>query len=650
MGKIRALLVGIDDYPATVAGPLSGCRNDIAEAHRLLTDLLGARADILVLRDAEATVAAVEEAVVRHLGAAGDGDRALLWFSGHGTELLATGADLLVEATGRNQALVCVDGPLLDKRLGALLEQVAAGGARVTAVLDCCHSGGATRKDAEVTKRFTPPMPGWTADASTHDASEAYVSARDAPEAYIPARDASGGTVVRHLLLAASRLDQPSYEGWFDGRRHGAFTHALIGAVRAAGPGATGRELLAAAAARVRRGGRDQQPVLYPDLPGGAADRPFLDDTRGSAPSPHLLLRFGADGWEVDCGSGHGLREGAGAQGTEFAVIADARSAGLVVRARDVRVNRTVVDPVGWAPDRARVYPVALSALALPPASVGVEGSDDVVRQLTEVVSTSPLLRVADGPAGAAGLHLRVRVADGAAQVLRRDGTAFVEPMPYGEGGGGDARRVVECLAHLTRWHRLRDLTPRPTLLDGLVRLEVAPWGAGPGEVLHPDATGEFVCPYTPGPDGPQPPRLSIRIHNHSPDRKLWCLLVDLTDRYASHATLYPGHFIGPGRTGHALDGDPVQLSLPQGRPVVPGAESRDWLRLIVAEGELNTVPFRLPAWDPEVWVGRDPLDHVLRLDPTPPAYDSRDLGPVAGGGPGRWTALTVPLRTVVPG
>ncbi|MEU6063305.1 caspase family protein [Streptomyces sp. NPDC047082] len=595
MGRIKALLVGVDDYPESVATPLGGCANDVAAAHRLLTDIVDERADVMVLLDAEATVDAVTDAVVRHLGAAGDGDTALLWFSGHGTQQEATGHDLLIEATGLNQALVCVDGPVLDKRLGALLDMVAAGGAHVVAVLDCCHSGGATR-DAELTARYAPPLPAWD----------------------LGARDTQGSrTPPRHLLLAACRLDQQSFEGWFDGVRQGAFTRALVGAARAAGDDATCRELLATAAVGVQRLGSGQRPVLYPDLPGGTADRPFLAGGAGRAPSPHLLSH-GPDGWEVDCGSVHG----AGALGTEFALVGEEPGRSLV-RAWEVGAARTLVTPVGWVPEQERVYAVELAAVASPPGTVAVDGSAAAVREVAEALSGAPLVRLVDGPEAAGDLHFRVRVRDGAAGVLRRDGTAFSEPLPY--GGGADARRVVDCLTHLTRWHQLRDLTPRPSLLDGLVRVEITPWGSP--EPLSRDAAGEITCPYA----GGQAPWVSIRLHNSSPDRTLWCLLLDLTDSYACHSLLYPGHFIGPGRTGYALDGEPVQLSLPRGRPAVPGAEGRDWLKLIVAEGELNTLPFQLPAWDP--W--------------TPSGV--RDLGPVPGGGPGRWTAVTLPLRTVVP-
>ncbi|MFJ9813714.1 caspase domain-containing protein [Streptomyces sp. NPDC101151] len=595
MGRIKALLVGIDDYPASVASALGGCANDIAEARRLLTDLAGERADVTVLSNAEATVDAVTDTVLRHLGSAGPGDTALLWFSGHGTQEAAGGGDLLIEATGLNQALVCVDGPLLDKRLGALLDRVAAGGAQVTAVLDCCHSGGATR-EAELTARYAPPRPGW-------DLAEREVRGPGGPP--------------RHVLLAASRLDEPSYEGWFEGRRHGAFTHALVGAVRAAGPGATCRELLAAAAARVQRAGSTQHPVLFPDLPGGTADRPLLGGAPRTA-GPHLL-RYGADGWEVDCGAVHGLREGgAEARGTTFTALEEGPGRGAL-RALEVSAARTLVVPVDWEPEPERVHPVALSEVALPPASVAVDGSAEDVRLLS--AELGPLVRLVDGPEKALGLHFRVRVRDGRTQVLRRDGTRFTADLPL--RGPVDAGRVAVCLAHLARWHQVRDLAPRPSLLDGLVELEITPWGSD--EPLRPDASGEIVCAYG---SGLRPPWVSIRLHNRSADRTLWCVLLDLTDTYASSSVLFPGHFVGPGRTGHALDGEPVQLSLPASRAVAPGAEARDWLKLIVSDRELNTLPFKLPAWDT--------------------VAGPRDLGPVLGAG-GRWTAVTVPLRTLVP-
>ncbi|MGV9587616.1 caspase family protein [Streptomyces tendae] len=647
MGSIYTFMAGINDYPEGIATPLAGCVNDVTQAQRLVTARTAGAAKVRTVLNGAATVAAVEEGIRTFLGAAGPGDTAVFWFSGHGSQSAASGPDLLIEATGWNQALVCADGPLPDKRLGALLDAVAAGGAHVVAVLDCCYSGGATRGEAPegLTARFAPPLPGWGTTVAGRE-----LALPEGPR--------------RHVLLAASRLDQLSYEGVFGGRRHGAFTHALLGAVRAAGPDATYRQLLSAAAARVQRAGGRQRPVLFPEVPGGTADLPFLGGAVAGVAGEHLL-RFAADGWEVDCGSGHGLRDGDGADGTEFGVVGPQGAApGTVLRARVVGTERTLVDPVGWAPDTERVYPVSLTALATPLATVSVDdtGRPGAAARLRAAVASygpgggpAPLVRVVTAPEEYGDLHVRVVVRDTTARVLGRDGTEFVEPLPFATDA--DARRVVDCLSHLARWYQLRDLTSRPSVLDNLVQVEVVPWGAADGRALLPDGSGDLVLPYAPeGARGPREPRVSIRLHNRSPHRSLWCVLLDLTDRYAADPVLFPGHFIGPNSTGYALDGDPVRASLPKGRAAVPGAECREWLKLIVSEGELSTAPFRMRAWDPDGAGSRDvaptggpAAEGVLRFDAPAAAPGPRDMGPVTQGAPGRWATRTIAVRTVVP-
>ncbi|MER5206605.1 caspase family protein [Streptomyces sp. NPDC002825] len=624
MGSIYALLVGIDDYPSGTAPPLSGCLNDIAAARRLLEERGAGDVLVRTLLNGEATRRAVEDAVRGHLGRAGAEDTALLWFSGHGTQSLAREeAHLKIEATGRNQALVCVDGPLLDKRLGSLLDGVAARGAHVAAVLDCCFSGGATRED-ERRVRYAAPAPSWDLTGGAEDGLPSAAPRAATPE--------PGWTAPRHVLLAAARLDQYSYEDDYEGRRHGAFTHALLGAVRDARDGVTYRELLSAADARLQRAGGRQQPVLYPAGAGSLADAPFLGGAAARPRSPYLL-RFGAQGWEVDCGAVHGLAEGPDPAATEFTVVPGEGPEAVPapsLRARAVHTARTLVDPVDWTPSTNRVYPVALSALPQPPATVWCSAAEPEAELLDAVrteIAVSPLLRVLDDPRQAGDLHFRVHLEGGLAHVLRRDGTPFTDPLPL--RGPDGARRLPVCLNHLTRWHLIRDLAPGPSALDGLVRVEITPWDAS-DQVLTPDAAGEIVCAYATDRWAESvEPRVSIRLHNRSTSRALWCVLIALTDDYASHTQLFPGHFIGPGGTGYALDGEAVQLVLPPERSAVPGASGRDWLKLIVSESELNTLPYELEAWGPSV-----PGSRPMRRVPAPQ---------------GRWTARTVTLRTVVP-
>ncbi|MFE2481618.1 caspase family protein, partial [Streptomyces sp. NPDC059389] len=194
METVYALLVGINEYPAAMRAGLRGCLNDVAGARAVLEAAAPGRVRARVLTDGAATAAAVEEGILGHLGRAGAGDTALLWFSGHGTEYPAlTPQELLLEPTGRCQALVCVDGPLPDKRLGTLLDGAATGGARVVAVLDCCFSGGASRAEEGSVARVLAPLPQCRPTAGARDLSG-------------PARPPG------HVLLAASRIGQPSYE------------------------------------------------------------------------------------------------------------------------------------------------------------------------------------------------------------------------------------------------------------------------------------------------------------------------------------------------------------------------------------------------------------------------------------------------------
>lgn len=652
-GTVYALLVGIDDY-SLVDHPhdLKGCLNDIGAAATWLKERIGPRLHLLELPDGKATVTAVREAVAGHLGQAGPGDSALFWFSGHGTRFAARGPEeLMKEGTGDCQAVVCADGPLADVELAPLLEAVAARGAHTTAVMDCCYAGGTTRDDERApTARFLPPDPAWRLTGPASRAASA------GPVPY------SAGFVT----LAAATVLQVASEDELGGSVRGFFSHALLDALATAGPTATSREVLAAAHCRVQLLTTLQHPALIPHDAGGLADRPFLG---GAVREPgRQLLRHGRDGWEVDLGSLHGLNsradglpadEGAAA----FVVTADGPESGTCrVVVREVLADRALVTPADWVPDPGRVYPVALSALALPPARVVVDAphepaAEGWVRAALAAAGPgggpTPLLRF--GPAADPRqpeplIRFRLVVRDGRADVVRRDGTVALPGLPLADPG--DAADAVERLIHLTRWHQLRALEDGGSPLHSRVRVEVSDWYGAPsdGGPHPPYGLGEHVFRYGGGPGDWREPMVSVRIHNRS-DRPLWCALLDLTDSYAADPGLYLPDFIGPGRTGYALNGDAVRLRLPPDRPVRPGAYVRDWLKLIVAEQAFNTVPLQLPrlgaGTGPRDRLGRAAADGMFRL--TAHATHHRDAGPSGHGSAGRWATRTVALRTVVP-
>ena len=82
MGKVYALLIGIDSYPEGTRS-LEGCVNDIGDVTDYLTQHFSDAA-LLRLTNADATYANVIEQIRAHLGQAAKDDVAYLHYSGHG--------------------------------------------------------------------------------------------------------------------------------------------------------------------------------------------------------------------------------------------------------------------------------------------------------------------------------------------------------------------------------------------------------------------------------------------------------------------------------------------------------------------------------------------------------------------------------------
>ncbi|MGH9222726.1 MAG: caspase family protein [Acidimicrobiales bacterium] len=670
MGAVFALLVGIDEYQAV--RPLSGAVRDVELASEYLKARVTGELHELVLLDGDATRDAIVEGFRHHLRRAGPGDVALFWFSGHGSQQPVQPAFRLLEAeSGLNQTLVCVDSrvrrkpDLADKELRVLLDDVAARGAHTVAILDCCHSGGATR-DLTVGIRGV-------GTAREAPAAEAFIEELRHREA---TRDVAGGTdgggAPQHLTLAACRASELAKELPLDGAVRGVFSWSLLAGLQTLGAGATYRDLLVAARCKVENSADDQIPLVIPADPDGIADRPFLGGTvRRTAAS--FVLRNLRGSWEVDAGSTHGIpAPDDGASGPiEFAVAQGAdRGAGQRARVTDVHPERSLVVPLDWTPDPGQVYPVVLSTVPLPPAAVvvgGLDGDDDAALKLVhDAVATagpgggpSPHVRVvAPTDTSAAGLRLRVSTIppeEGAGplyRILRADTSPATADLPghTAESAG----IVVSHLEHIARWSHIKNLTNPASGLADAMSIQVVL--AAPGEqiapadrpALVPDENGEVRIAYRQTVTGFEPPQIFVRLHNHS-DRRLWCVVLDLTDRYRVHPKLFAGDFIGPGRTGVALEGKPIKASLPQDRAVRPGALVRDWFKLIFADEQFGATAFDLPRLgEPparSVLTGRQGFVGRLGLSITRDLGDEDEDAP-----PSDWSTVILPLVTVVPG
>eukprot|EP00928_Gymnodinium_smaydae_P067216 TRINITY_DN5015_c1_g1_i1.p1 TRINITY_DN5015_c1_g1~~TRINITY_DN5015_c1_g1_i1.p1 ORF type:complete len:542 (+),score=101.10 TRINITY_DN5015_c1_g1_i1:91-1716(+) len=144
-GRQRALLIGIN-YFGTQA-ELRGCINDVHNMSELLTHSFGWNPrDIRTMtdddRDAMPTRANIEEGLRWLVHDVRPGDVLFFHFSGHGAQKEDPHG---YEEDGMNETILPVDfqraGQITDDELGDIIVKPLPEGVKLTAVMDCCHSG-----------------------------------------------------------------------------------------------------------------------------------------------------------------------------------------------------------------------------------------------------------------------------------------------------------------------------------------------------------------------------------------------------------------------------------------------------------------------------------------------------------------------------
>lgn len=671
---IYALLVGIDAYLPPI-NPLYGCRNDLAALETFLRARAGTDLQLLVLCDDEAPRDAVVDAFRTHLGAAGPGDVALFAFFGHGSEEPAPPEIAALEPTGRLQTLLLhdcgrrVDGklrrPLADKELSLLIADVAATGAHVVTILDCCHAGGGTR-DPFARPRSWMPRPD-DVDPAHRDVVVELAAPRPSTEFLRDALAQWSAPRPPHVALAACRSDETAKEHRVGETTRGAFSVALMESLDVLGARTTYRSLLATVRARVERSAEEQRPELYPLDVGGLGDTLFLDGAVVPVAATFTVTR-GLDGWEVDGGVVHGFRDPVGDEAFVLACTDDAGATLGKVRVTSVEIGRSLVEPIGWEPaDRA--HPAVVVGVPLPAAEVQLDPPVDGGPPETDVAAVAELVHAAVATAGPGGgpspsirivepataspgaLRLRVLVPSAAtARILRADGSPIVGDVAVSDDAG--ARLLVSRLEHIARWELIRGLGDHPSGLADAVSLHV--YEARPGETRRPPdreplpTDGSCVLAYTQQLDGSWiAPAVFLELLSHA-ERDLHVAVLDLTDRFRCHPVV-PTVQLGAGRPFALEDGKPIAASLPAGEEPSPGAFVRDWLKVIVSD-----VPFEATAFTMQP-LGQPPPPRTRSvpgstLERLAARAITRDIGAAPGDEPAaQWAASTLLLEVRVP-
>jgi Caspase domain len=268
-----ALLVGINNYKYPDRVPtLAGSLNDVDDMRQVLIGKFEFRPEnILVLKDAEATHAAIINAIKTQLIAkAKAGDIVIFDYSGHGSQMRDVTGKMI---SGRDETIVPYDSrdpqnkifDISGAELHPLLQQLAAKTNNVTFILDSCHSGtlvrGARVRGIAEDTRTPPPLPKESTTGLTRSAG------------------AMEGAEPKFAFIAAASSQESAFEQQADGKDHGALTYFLTRQLRAAPAGATYRDIMDVVAGSVNA----TNPAQHPALEGAGADQQVFGDATSLA-------------------------------------------------------------------------------------------------------------------------------------------------------------------------------------------------------------------------------------------------------------------------------------------------------------------------------------------------------------------------------
>lgn len=281
----RAVLIGINDYTDPEIHDLNGCVADVEAMSEVLCDCYQFDpADLtkLVLpqqNNREGILGALKALVE----ATAEGDVALVYYSGHGSQVPDTNGD---EVDHWDETIVPSDSSrsangavldIIDDELQSYILALADRTAHATFIFDSCHSGSIDRDllrpaTVEGVLAEDRPAPRATLPAS----KELSVQPQFFPgfEHQTGHQRSDSGLIRRgdYLLIAGCRDDEVSLEMEFAGKPHGLLTNFLIDELRS-GVGATIETIFGTVCKAVEAKAREEEKRQRPVLEGPASSR-----------------------------------------------------------------------------------------------------------------------------------------------------------------------------------------------------------------------------------------------------------------------------------------------------------------------------------------------------------------------------------------
>ncbi len=368
---IYALLVGINDYSPDV-GRLTGCLNDVDHFQDYLKSRFdGSQLHIVSLKDADATRSNIIDQFRSHLGRATGDDVAIFQYCGHGARWKSASEFEPFFPDGKDEGLVCYDSrgaggfDLADKELAVLLAELAKNDPHIAVVLDCCHSGSATRGADDFTQLKARQTHEVLEERPLDSYLDGYYSelCKRGASLEIPAS--------RHILLAACQRVQKAWEG----KDHsGVFTSTLLEVLDRSSPEISYADLFVRCRAAVRKRADNQDPQFETyrgfQAYGGFLGGPSAQNAR------RYSVSFEDSHWTVDCGALHGLPSDPD-RNVELVLFTESDPSLEAGRATTTQVGaqKSVLELLGTAAvNTSARYQAEITSLPVLPLAVYLEG------------------------------------------------------------------------------------------------------------------------------------------------------------------------------------------------------------------------------------------------------------------------------------
>lgn len=229
----KALCIGINNYPGTHMD-LQGCVND---ANDWAQALQGRGFSVSMLLDAQATKAAMVQAMGNLIAGGVSGDSLVITYSGHGTYQPDSDGD---EVDGLDEGLCPHDiqtggGALIDDEIRTIFA-ARKPGVRVTLIADSCHSGTVNRAapsepEADAPRPRFLPMGNWMPESKLPRTGAGKLMTRIAVSPTVVSPFVGALLKQQGDLLLAGCKEGPnnySYDAKIGGRYNGAFTYYAL--------------------------------------------------------------------------------------------------------------------------------------------------------------------------------------------------------------------------------------------------------------------------------------------------------------------------------------------------------------------------------------------------------------------------------------